>query len=75
MRFFREPPAHDLTYNDVFLVPQNSTVGSRLAVDLTADDPTGLRIPIVAANMTSVTGARLAVALARRGGLAVLPQD
>ena len=75
MRFFREPPAHDLTYNDVFLVPQNSTVGSRLAVDLIADDPTGLRIPIVAANMTSVTGARLAVALARRGGLAVLPQD
>ena len=75
MRFFREPPAHDLTYNDVFLVPQNSTVGSRLAVDLIADDPTGLRIPIVAATMTSVTGARLAVALARRGGLAVLPQD
>lgn len=75
MRFFREPPAHDLTYSDVFLMPQHSAVGSRLAVDLSADDPTGLRIPIVAANMTSVTGPRLAVALARRGGLAVLPQD
>ncbi len=75
MRFFREPPAHDLTYSDVFLIPQHSAVGSRLAVDLTAEDPTGLRIPIVAANMTSVTGARLAAALARRGGLAVLPQD
>ena len=75
MRFFREPPANDLTYSDVFLMPQHSAVGSRLAVDLTAEDPTGLRIPIVAANMTSVTGPRLAAALARRGGLAVLPQD
>lgn len=75
MRFFREPPAHDLTYSDVFLMPQHSAVGSRLAVDLSAEDPTGLRIPIVAANMTSVTGSRLAAALARRGGLGVLPQD
>jgi IMP dehydrogenase len=53
MRFFREPPAHDLTYSDVFLMPQRSEVGSRLAVDLAVDDPTGLRTPIVAANMTS----------------------
>ena len=75
MRFFRELPDHDLTYSDVFLMPQHSAVGSRLAVDLSADDPTGLRIPIVAANMTSVTGSRLAAALARRGGLGVLPQD
>ncbi len=75
MDFLTERPAHDLTYSDVFLVPQHSSVGSRLAVDLTADDPTGLRIPLVAANMTSVTGPRLAAALARRGGLAVLPQD
>lgn len=75
MRFFREPPAHDLTYSDVFLMPQRSEVGSRLAVDLAVDDPTGLRTPIVAANMTSVTGHRLAAALARRGGLGVLPQD
>ena len=75
MDFLTERPAHDLTYSDVFLVPQHSTVGSRLEVDLAADDPTGLRIPLVAANMTSVTGPRLAAALARRGGLAVLPQD
>ena len=75
MRFFGEPPAPDLTYSDVFLMPQHSAVGSRLAAELAVDDPTGLRIPIVAANMTSVTGSRLAVALARRGGLGVLPQD
>ena len=75
VQFLSERPSHDLTYSDVFLVPQHSEVGSRLGVDLAADDPTGLRIPLVAANMTSVTGPRLAAAMARRGGLGVLPQD
>lgn len=75
MRFLTERPQHDLTYSDVFLVPQHSNVGSRLSADLTVDDPTGLRVPIIAANMTSVTGPRLAAAMARRGGLGVLPQD
>src|SRR5690606_13949223 len=47
----------------------------RLDVDLAPDDGTGATLPIVAANMNSVTGPRLAAALARRGGLGVLPQD
>ncbi|MER3389496.1 MAG: GuaB1 family IMP dehydrogenase-related protein [Microcella sp.] len=75
MRFLSERPSHDLTYSDVFLVPQRSSVGSRLSVDLSVDDACGLRAPLVAANMTSVTGPRLAAAMARRGGLGVLPQD
>ena len=75
MRFLGERPPHDLTYSDVFLVPSRSAVTSRLDVDLAPDDGTGTTIPIVAANMNSVTGPRLAAALARRGGLAVLPQD
>jgi IMP dehydrogenase len=66
---------HDLTYADVFLVPGPSAVTSRLDVDLACDDGTGTTIPIVAANMTAVTGRRMAETLARRGGLAVLPQD
>jgi IMP dehydrogenase len=75
VRFLTERPSHDLTYSDVFLVPQRSSVGSRLSVDLTGEDACGLRMPLVAANMTSVTGPRLAAAMARRGGLGVLPQD
>lgn len=75
MRFSSAPPAHDLTYSDVFLVPRRSDVSSRLDVSLTPDDGTGAMLPIVAANMNSVTGPRLAATLARRGGLAVLPQD
>lgn len=75
MRFLQPPPPHDLTYSDVFLVPSRSEVGSRMAVDLAPDDGTGATLPIVAANMNSVTGPLLAATLARRGGLAVLTQD
>ena len=75
MRFLSERPSHDLTYSDVFLVPQSSSVGSRLGVDLAGEDSVGLPTPLVSANMTSVTGSRLAAAMARRGGLGVLPQD
>jgi IMP dehydrogenase len=71
----RPPPTTDLTYEDVFLVPVRSAVASRLDVDLASDDGTGTTIPLVAANMTSVSGRRMAETLARRGGLAVIPQD
>ncbi|GAB2520668.1 GuaB1 family IMP dehydrogenase-related protein [Paramicrobacterium agarici] len=75
MRFIGEVPAHDLTYSDVFLVPSRSDVVSRLDVSLAPDDGTPATIPLVSANMNSVTGPRLAASLARRGGLGVLPQD
>ncbi|KAB1649860.1 GuaB1 family IMP dehydrogenase-related protein [Pseudoclavibacter endophyticus] len=75
MKFIGPRPAHDLTYSDVFLVPSRSDVGSRLGVDLSTDDGTGMTMPIVAANMNAVSGPRLAAAMSRRGGLAVLPQD
>ncbi len=74
MRFLNEPTT-DLTYSDLFLVPSRSDVISRLDVDLAADDGTGSAIPLVAANMTAVTGKRMAETMARRGGLGVLPQD
>ncbi|GAA4265130.1 GuaB1 family IMP dehydrogenase-related protein [Frondihabitans peucedani] len=75
MRYYETTPTHDLTYSDVFLVPSRSGVSSRLDVSLAPGDGTGQTIPIVSANMNSVTGPRLAATLARRGGLGVLPQD
>ncbi|MGK5111532.1 GuaB1 family IMP dehydrogenase-related protein [Geodermatophilus sp. CPCC 205506] len=68
-------PATELTYADVFMVPNHSTVGSRLEVDLTTPDGVGTTIPVVVANMTAISGRRMAETVARRGGLAVLPQD
>src|SRR3712207_6213870 len=76
MRFLNgQRPATDLTYADVFMVPNHSTVGSRLEVDLTTPDGVGTTIPVVVANMTAISGRRMAETVARRGGLAVLPQD
>ncbi len=76
MRFLNDTaPAHDLTYDDVFMVPRRSSVSSRYDVDLASADGTGTTIPLVVANMTAVSGRRMAETMARRGGLAVLPQD
>ncbi|MDT9592271.1 GuaB1 family IMP dehydrogenase-related protein [Nocardioides zeae] len=76
MRFLHDrQPQHDLTYDDVFMVPQHSTVSSRFDVDLSTDDGTGATLPLVVANMTAVAGRRMAETVARRGGITVLPQD
>jgi IMP dehydrogenase len=70
-----QPPAHDLTYDDVFMVPRHSAVASRYDVDLATTDGTGATLPLVVANMTAISGKRMAETIARRGGLAVIPQD
>ncbi|HET7067848.1 MAG TPA: GuaB1 family IMP dehydrogenase-related protein [Nocardioides sp.] len=76
MRFLDDQrPPHDLTYDDVFMVPRRSAVTSRYDVDLSTHDGTGTTIPLVVANMTAVSGRRMAETIARRGGIAVLPQD
>ncbi|GAA3229735.1 GuaB1 family IMP dehydrogenase-related protein [Dactylosporangium siamense] len=76
MRFLNDQhPGYDLTYDDVFMVPSRSAVESRMAVDLNTRDGSGTTIPIVVANMTAVAGRRMAETVARRGGLAIIPQD
>ena len=66
---------HDLTYDDVFMIPSRSSVMSRMDVDLITADNSGATIPLVVANMTAVSGRRMAETVARRGGLTVIPQD
>lgn len=68
-------PGYDLTYNDVFIVPNRSDVASRFDVDLSTGDGSGTTIPVVVANMTAVAGRRMAETVARRGGIVILPQD
>lgn len=76
MRFLNDiQPPYDLTYDDVFMVPSRSAVGSRQGVDLSSPDGTGTTIPLVVANMTAIAGRRMAETMARRGGLVVIPQD
>ncbi|WP_018297330.1 GuaB1 family IMP dehydrogenase-related protein [Corynebacterium lubricantis] len=76
MRFLNENvPPYELTYSDVFMVPNHSEVGSRMSVDLATQDKTGTTIPLVVSNMTAVAGRRMAETVARRGGMAIIPQD
>jgi len=72
---FINNPTHDLTYDDVFMVPSYSQLSSRMDVDLTAADKSGTTIPLIVANMTAISGRRMAETVARRGGMAVIPQD
>src|SRR5205823_9730780 len=67
-------PPLALTYEDVLLVPCRSGVASRRDVDTSTRLTRGLRlnIPIIAANMDTVTEARMARAMAREGGIGVI---
>ncbi|MDT0203585.1 GuaB1 family IMP dehydrogenase-related protein [Nocardioides sp. AE5] len=76
MRFLNDAaPPHDLTYDDVFMVPRHSAIASRYDVDLSTTDGTGTTLPLVVANMTAIAGKRMAETVARRGALTVIPQD
>ena len=75
MRFTTSKPDHDLTYDDVFMSPTRSSVASRMDVDLTSTDGLALPLPLVVANMTAISGRRMAETVARRGGLVIIPQD
>lgn len=60
-----------LSYNDVLLVPQLSSIRSRSEVDLSTTIAPGikLKIPLISANMDTVTGVEMAVALYKLGGI------
>lgn len=60
-----------LSYNDVLLIPQLSSIRSRTEVDLTTKitpDIT-LKVPLIAANMDTVTGVEMAVEVYKLGGI------
>lgn len=63
-----------LSFDDVLLVPKRNSFGSRKNVSLKSRLTKGisLSIPIVSANMDTVTGSRLAIVMAQNGGIGVI---
>lgn len=63
-----------LSYDDVLLSPRRSGIGSRSDVDVSTRLTTRLRlaVPVVSANMDTVTEAEMAVAMARCGGIGII---
>ncbi len=63
-----------LTYDDVLLVPQLSDVKTRKEVGLSSRITKNLsfNLPIISANMDTVTEANMAIAMARCGGLGII---
>ena len=62
------------SFDDVLLIPQRSSIKSRDDVDLSVRLPRGntLKLPILSSNMKTVTGVKMAIALANIGGLPIL---
>jgi len=71
-KFIKDKPT--LTYDDVLLVPQYSTIESRTQVDLSVPfEPNfSLSIPIVSSPMDTITGANMAAMMFRMGGLGII---
>ena len=63
-----------LSYDDVLLAPRRSGIGSRSEVDVSSRFTRRLRLalPIVSANMDTVTESEMAIAMARSGGLGII---
>ena len=63
-----------LTYDDVLIVPRRSSFSSRSEANTKTrlTKKININIPIISANMDTVTEAEMAISLARLGGIGII---
>ncbi len=63
-----------LSFEDVLLVPKKNTFGSRLNISLKTKltKTIELNIPIISANMDTITGSEMAISMAEIGGIGII---
>ncbi len=66
-----------LTFDDVLLVPKRSSVASRMDVSLATKltNNISLNIPLISANMSTVTESAMAICLAQEGGFGIIHRN
>jgi len=70
-----EPPVA-LTYDDVLLMPgESDIIPSEVDTTTRLTRELSLRVPLISAAMDTVTEARMAIAMARQGGLGILHRN
>src|SRR4051812_20551491 len=73
-RIFASEIPMALSYDDVLLVPVRSTIRSRRLVDTSTRLSRNIRlnVPVVSANMDTVTESAMATEMARQGGIGII---
>ena len=63
-----------LTFDDVLLIPKRSPIISRSQTDLKTklSRNISLNIPLISANMDTVTESNMAIAIAQEGGIGII---
>ena len=62
------------TFDDILIVPQFSFIESRKDVNLTTylSSDVSLKLPVLSANMDTITGSDMAITMAKNGGMGIL---
>lgn len=71
--FFRQTAPTALTYDDVTLATQHSAIlPKQTKLDTVLSDRVKLTLPIISSDMDTVTESKMAIAMARNGGLGII---